>query len=193
MCSSVLWKTKGLPCAHSMRTMLISAKRLQLADFHVHWHTHWESSIELPDDRDSGHDADVGAMLLQRFMNFQGELSHPQWRRLAERITDSLEQDLPVSESSKPAVLSNPALLLTSKGRPTESHTRSRATAGLPMRLQKSSTGRIKSIYEMKERKCGLCGQVNACHDRRNCPQKQLQRQLRSSDFPSTSSASSSV
>ena len=65
MCSSVLWKTKGLPCAHSMRTMLISAKRLQLADFHVHWHTLWESSIELPDDRYSDRDAGVGAMLLQ--------------------------------------------------------------------------------------------------------------------------------
>ena len=67
MCSSVLGKTKGLPCAHNMRmrTMLISAKRLQLADFHEHWHTHWESSIELPDDRDLGHDAGVGAMLLQ--------------------------------------------------------------------------------------------------------------------------------
>ena len=149
-----------------MRTMLISAKRLQLADFHVHWHTHWESSIELPDDRDSGHDAGVGAKLLQRLMNLQGELSYPHWKRLAERITDSLEQDLPVSESSlaKPAVLSNPAPLLTSKGRPTESRTRSRAMAGLPMRLQKSSTGRIKSNYEMKEGKCGLCGQVNACH-----------------------------
>ena len=56
-------------------------------------------------------------------MNFQGELSNPHWKRLAERITDPLEQYLPVSESSKLAVLNNPALLLTSKGRPTESHT----------------------------------------------------------------------
>ena len=91
-------------------------------------------------------------MLLQRLMNSQGELSHPHWKRLAERITETIEHDLPVSESSKPADLSNPALLLTSKGRPTESHTRSRATAGLPTRLQKSSTGRIKSIYEMKRK-----------------------------------------
>ena len=105
---------------------------LPISDFHPHWHTHWESSIELPDDdhnsdqdaddRSSGHDAGVGAMQLQRLMNLQGELSHLHWKRLAERITETLEQDL--SESSKPAVLSNPALLLTSKGRPTESHTR---------------------------------------------------------------------
>ena len=46
-----------------MRTMQISAKRLQHADFHVHRHTHGESSIEFPDDRGSGHDS-VDAMLL---------------------------------------------------------------------------------------------------------------------------------
>ena len=74
------------------------------------------------DDRDWGHDASVDAMLQQRLMNFQGELSNPHWKRLAERISETLEQDLLVSESSKPAVLSNPALLLTSKGRPNESH-----------------------------------------------------------------------
>ena len=77
-----------------MRTMLISAKRLQLAGFYEHWHTHGEPSLELSDDRGSGRDAGVGAMVLQRLMNLQREQCHPHWKQLAERIAETLKQDL---------------------------------------------------------------------------------------------------
>ena len=76
-----------------------------------------------------------------------------------------------ICQSSKPAVLKNPTLLLTLEGRPMKRQARSRAASGLPMRSQKSLTGARK----IKRRKCCLCGQVNAGHDCRNCSRKQLQ------------------
>ena len=172
VCSSVLRKTKGLPCAHEMHYMLMSARRLQLTDFDKYWHILPGPSFKVkPSDGTRRPQAgkEVGTTLLTRLTQLQLDLPCAHWEQLAERTADALEQDL----SSKPTVLKNPTLLLTSKGRPTESQTRKRAAAGLATR--KSLTGRIKGSDEMKRRKCGLCGRVNSGHDRRNCPQKQLQ------------------
>lgn len=163
----------------------MSTKRLKPADFHEHWHTHWESSVQdsRPNNSNPSLDAGVGAILLHQSANLQREpassSSYPQsWSESSKPTQSWSELSKPTqswSESSKPTVLKNPMLLLTSKGRPTESQAQSRAATGLPKRLQ---ARKIKSGYEMKRRKCGLCGKDNAGHNHRNCPQKQLQNKL---------------
>lgn len=147
-CTDFIWSTMGLPCAHTLRTLLDSNRPLLKENFHQHW---WvvKEPVRLPSlDQTPASFSDV----LRRIETRLHEAPPHQRPSMLQRLETALETE----------VVRDPEVVRT-RGRP-----------GRVSGQATSSTRREPSSFEISgnssdQRKCGRCNKHG--HNRRTCPE----------------------